>query len=114
MTNSYAIIDLVRQTNKRGANKMAIAGWNYDYQDVVSSMTESLAIFDMRFVEAWNYELANSVKSYGKHVRVLLADAGKTLADLLSDLEDAGVVTNENYYKQPFDYELEKELGYAE
>lgn len=93
---------------------MAIQGWLYDYQDVVGSMTESLRDFDMRFVEAWNYELANSVKSYGRPVRELLSDAGKTLSDLLSDLEDAGVVTNDNYYHQPFDLDLERELGLVE
>lgn len=93
---------------------MAIQGWVYNYADVLQSMTESLRDFDMRFIEAWNYEVENGVKSYHQPVREIIAAEGKTLMDLLSDLEDAGVITNENYYKQPFDLALERELGAVE
>jgi hypothetical protein len=91
--------------------KTLLVRMDYMYENVLASMKESLSMHDMTFRQAWNYELQYSKKAYTLPVRDILKREGKTFMNLFWDLEDTGYITGANYYHEPFDLAIQRELG---
>lgn len=77
---------------------MAVLGWEYNYEDVVKSMKESIEAFEMSFQQAWDYEVENGPKLYHVTVFEIMTKEGKTLKDLFLEIESLEILTNENFY----------------
>ena len=83
----------------------------FRYNEIKQSMLESIRDHEMRFTEAWDYECEAAWRIHGRNAREIMWAERKTLAMLLSELEDLGVINTSNLYNQPYDLDLERELG---
>lgn len=90
---------------------MAVIGWEYNYDDVVKSVKESIVSFEMTFQQAWEYEVENGPKLYHVTVFEIMGKEGKSLKDLFLEIESLEILTNENFYQCEHSHELEEILN---